>query len=186
MKKPNNKVLIISFVVLAIFISVIIYQQINLNSQKQIIKNYENYELDFMRSQKELTSLGEALNNINMSIDYTSCIAYKNKLKQTQESVNNQEKIVIDYFEKFSKAINKEVCFKKLNSFKDKTIILPDLRKKDTDAWEKYCFGWHKAEWTITWNEEYDTPLGNAINSLTEASKKSTEAYNEMIEACFS
>lgn len=145
----------------------------------QKIKTFEEYQLDYWEDIEKIT---EIIGNFEIDKDYTTCIAYKNKYIELHQEFNENEKKKLDFMNDIS--TESETC---KNTIKSYSSMIEKV-DKDREDWrnklEKWCYGYHKVDWSDSWVEEYGTPWENAGTTLSDSEDKIGDAFNQAKVSC--
>lgn len=158
--------------------------QNNLEKDDAFINNIRNYELYNSFYVKERDRLYENISKINITLDYTTCMIWIDRLKEQKELFNSNELETFNYFTGIADFVNKSSCYDKLNDYDNNRKASSDARESNILVQEKWCYGWHKVEWSPTWAETYGTSA--SWNNLTATEANTTEAYYSFFNTCYS
>lgn len=132
----------------------------------------------------EIDAISESMKKINATYDYTTCKLNVDKSRELHKMFNDDELETGKFLSKIAEYTNKSACFNKINEYDAARTDVINSRKKYNDAFENWCYGYHKVDWSSTWVEEYLTPWTIASDKLSESEKKIGIIYNQAIQLC--
>ncbi|USN45422.1 MAG: hypothetical protein H6502_05225 [Candidatus Woesearchaeota archaeon] len=149
------------------------------DSKLQKIKVFEEYQVDYW---EDIEKINDIIYDFEIDKDYTTCIAYKNKYAELHQEFNENEKEKLAFLNSIS--TESETCKNNIKAYSE----LIDKVDKDRDDWrtklEKWCYGYHKVDWSDSWTEEYATPWENAGTTLSDSEDKIGDAFNQAKVSC--
>jgi hypothetical protein len=178
------------FVVIILIFSIIcngllLYKYIqnkNLVSEKDSffssIADFSNY---YQVYNQEINILNLALDKINLTEDYTTCMNYVGRLSELDTKYKEDDWRTFAYLK--SIVINNE-CENAISKYSSLINKTEDSRDNYRLKAEKWCYGYHKADWSYTWTEEYSTPWTLAGEELSNNEDNLYNAYSNANAVC--
>ncbi len=155
-------------------------KEINLNDA------FKNYLYDNSELTKKEFILSEDLEDINTILNYNTCKAYSEKLEDYYNIINQKEELYLNFINNYQEYSKNKVCSDKLNNLKIQSEEIIKLRSEYLDAITNWCYGYHKIDWSNTWEEKYLMPENKAADKLNKKISENTEFGIELTKTCFS
>jgi hypothetical protein len=143
-----------------------------------LIVNFELYSFEYS---DKVSALWDSIEFLNYTTDYTSCIARNNKMAEIQEEYNENEIVKQNFLTNISKNQNCQTAIEKFSSLMEVTKI---SRANSIAKTEKWCYGWHKVEWSSSWTEEYSTPVKLADTEMSANEEKLNNEFTNAVKIC--
>lgn len=143
-----------------------------------LIANFSLYSLEYS---DKVSAMWDSIEFLNYTTDYTSCITLNNKIAEINEEYHKNEIAKQNFLTNISKNQDCQTAIEKFSSLMELTKT---SRANSITKTEKWCYGWHKVDWSDSWAEEYSTPMTLADTEMNANEKKLSEAYSSAFKVC--
>jgi hypothetical protein len=151
----------------------------NSENKIQTIKEFEIYMSDYT---DVVLRLNSAIEDWDTLEDYTTCENYYEKYEEIHKEFNENENEKLDFLESISSG--SEECDSEIKSYASMIPKVVSTRKDYIADAKNMCYGYHKVEWSYSWEELYLSPWEKTGASMSNDEEKIGDIFSKAKIAC--